>query len=151
MKSRGTQAKEERGAAMTTEANKELVRRYVELWNTGNLPLADEILAPEFVDHTHPGRAPGPESVKDEIKTFRAAFPDAQVDVEQMIGEADTVAFRFIARGTHQGTFGPFPPTGKEAVLTGMDFVRIADGKLVELWSSQDTLSWAKQLGLKFQ
>ena len=136
---------------MATEANKELVRRYVELWNTGNLALADEILAPELVDHTHPGRTPGPESVKDEVKTFRAAFPDAQVVVEQMIGEADTVAFRFIARGTHQGTFGPFPPTGKEVVLTGMDFVRIAGGKLVELWSSQDTLGWAEQLGLKFQ
>ena len=136
---------------MTTEANKELVRRYVELWNTGNLALADEILAPEFVDHTHPGRIPGPESVKDEVKTFRAALPDAQVVVEQMIGEADTVAFRFMPRGTHQGRFGPFPPSGKEVVLTGMDFVRIADGKLVELWSSQDTLSWAQQLGLKFQ
>ena len=136
---------------MAIEANKELVRRYVELWNTANLALADAIVAPAFVDHTHPGRIPGPESVKDEVKTFRAAFPDAQVVVEQMIGEAETVAFRFIARGTHQGRFGPFPPTGKEVVLTGMDFVRIADGKLVELWSCQDTLTWLQQLGLKLE
>jgi hypothetical protein len=35
---------------MGTEANKEIVRQYVELWNTGNLALADEIIAPDFHD-----------------------------------------------------------------------------------------------------
>jgi SnoaL-like polyketide cyclase len=66
-----------------------------------------------------------------------------------MIGEGDTVAFRFVLRGTHLGTFAGFPPTGKEDVLTGADFVRIADGKVVELWSIQEMLSWAQQLGFK--
>jgi len=51
--------------------------------------------------------------------------------------------------GTHLGTFAGFPPTGKEDVLTGADFVRIADSKMVELWSVQETLSWAQQLGFK--
>jgi steroid delta-isomerase-like uncharacterized protein len=136
---------------METEGNKALARRYVELWNTGHIALADEILAPAFVDHTHPDRPPGSESVKEEVTTFRAAFPDAQVRVEQMICEGDAIAFRFELRGTHQGTFGPFAPTGKQAVLTGMDFLRIADGKIVEVWSSQDTLAWAEQLGVTFQ
>ena len=133
---------------METERKKALAHRYIELWNTGNVALADEILAPTFVDHTHPDRPSGPESVKEEITTFRAAFPDAQVQVQQMIGEGDTIAFRFELRGTHQGTFGPFAPTGKQVVLTGMDFLRTADGKIVELWSTQDTLAWAEQLGL---
>jgi steroid delta-isomerase-like uncharacterized protein len=135
---------------MRTGANKALARRYVELWNTGNLALADEVLALDFVDHTHPELAPGSEAVKHEVAAFRTAFPDTHVTVEQMISESDTVAFRFVLRGTHQGTFGRFPPTGKEVVLTGMDFIRITDGKLVELWSSQDTLTWLQQLGLKF-
>jgi steroid delta-isomerase-like uncharacterized protein len=103
------------------------------------------------VDHTHPNRTPGPESMRQEAASFRAAFPDARVTIEQTICEDDIVAFRFVLRATHQGQFGPFPPTGKEVVLTGMDFVRIADGKLVELWSSQDTLSWVQQLGGKIQ
>ena len=136
---------------MDIEANKALVRRYVELWSTGNLAIADEILAPNYVDHTHPNAAPGPESVKEQVAEFRAGFPDAQIIIEQMIGEGDIVAFRFVLRGTHQGTFAGLPPTGKLDTLTGMDFIRIADGKMVELWSSQDTLSWAIQLGLKVQ
>ena len=136
---------------MGTTTNKALARRYVELWNTGNLALADEILSFDFVDHTHPELVPGLESVKQEVMAFRTAFPDAHLTVEQMISEGDTVAFRFVLRATHQGTFGRFPPTGKEVVLTGMDFIRIANGKPVELWSSQDTLTWAQQFGLKLQ
>lgn len=134
---------------MDIEANKTIVRRYIELWSTGNLSLADEILAADFVDHTHPHQTPGPESVKQEVKAFREGFPDARITIEQMIGEDDTVAFRFVLRGTHLGTFAGFPPTGKEDMLTGVDFIRIADGKMVELWSIQDTFSWAQQLGFK--
>ena len=136
---------------METERNKVLARRYVELWNTGNEALADEILALDFVDHSHPDQPPGPQNVKEEVASFRAAFPDAQLRVEQLISEGDTVAFRFELRGTHLGPFGSFAPTGKQVVLTGMDFLRIADGKIVEVWSSQDTLAWAQQLGLTFQ
>jgi steroid delta-isomerase-like uncharacterized protein len=131
------------------EANKTLVRRYIELWETGHLPLADEILAAEFIDHTHPDRPPGPEPVKQEVTTFRTAFPDAHATIEEMIGEGDLVAFRFVLRGTYLGPFAGFSPTGKVAIVTGVDFVRIADGKICELWSVQDTFSWAQQIGYK--
>lgn len=134
---------------MDLEANKALVKRYVEMWATGNVALADEILAAAYIDHTHPDQAPGPESVKQEVTAFRAGFPDARITIEQMIGEGDTIAFRFMLRGTHQGPFAGFAPTGKEVVLTGIDFIRIADGKMVELWSCQETLSWVLQLGAK--
>ena len=136
---------------MGTEANKMLVRRYVELYNTGNLALADEVIAPDFVDYTHPELRSGPEDVKNEVTSFRAAFPDAWISIEDIIGEGDTVAFRFVLQGTHQGTFAGLPATGKEVTVTGMDFIRIAEGKLVELWSNQDTLGWLQQLGLELK
>lgn len=134
---------------MDIEANKAIVRKYIELWSTGNRALADEILATDFVDHSHPEQLPGPESVKQEIKAFREGFPDASITVQQMVGEGDTVAFRFTLSGTHLGTFADFPPTGKTNTLTGVDFIRLADNKIVELWSVQDTLSWVQQLGIK--
>ncbi|GHO98081.1 hypothetical protein KSF_081290 [Reticulibacter mediterranei] len=132
---------------MDLEANKALVRRYIEMWETGNVALADEILAAEYVDHTHPDRTSGPESVKEEVLAFRAGFPDVRITIEQMISEENTVAFRFVLRGTHQGTFAGFAPTGREAILTGVDFIRIAEGMMVELWGCQETLSWVLQLG----
>jgi len=132
---------------VSVESHKSLAMKYIELWNTGNLAFADEVLAPDFVDHSHPEFSPGPTSVKQAIADFRAAFPDAHVTIEQMISEGDTVAIRLVLRGTHQATFAGFPPTGKQAVLYGMDFIRIANGKLVELWNCSDTLNWALQLG----
>jgi len=134
---------------MNIEMNKAIVRGYIELWSTGNLALADEVLAEDFVDHMRPSQAPGPESVKQEVKAFREGFPDARIIIEQIIAEGDTVAFRFMLQGTHRGMFAGYPPTGKEVVLIGVDFIRIAAGKIVELWSIQDTLRWAEQLGLK--
>ena len=134
---------------MNIENNKAVARGCIELWSTGNLILADEVLSKDFIDHLHPQQAPGPESVKQEVKAFREGFPDAHFTIEQMIAEGDTVAFRFTLRGTHQGTFAGFSPTGKQVTLIGVDFIRIAAGKIVELWSIQDTFSWAEQLGFK--
>lgn len=129
------------------DMNEALVYRYVELYNTCDLAIADEVIAADFVDHTHPELEPGPEAVKRMVADFRAAFPDAVGTVEQIIREGDMVAFRFTLRGTHQGTFGPLAPTGKQVEWTGMDFVRVAAGKFAELWSNQDSLGLLRQLG----
>ena len=114
---------------MDIEANKAIVRKYIELRSTGNLSLADEVLATDFVDHTHPEHLSGPESVKEEVKAFRAGFPDVSITVEQMVGEGDIVAFSFTLCGTHLGMFADFPATGKTNTLSGVDFVRLADYK----------------------
>ncbi|SRR5581483_2232429 len=134
---------------MAIDANKSLVARYVELYNTGDLAIADGVLAAHFVDYTHPEAKPGPEDVKRMVTQFRLAFPDAHVTIEDIICEGDTVAFRFTLSGTQQGQFGSIAPTDKKISWTGMDFVRIADGKIVELWSSQDSLAMLRQLGMK--
>jgi steroid delta-isomerase-like uncharacterized protein len=127
--------------------NKPWRETLVELWNTGNLALADEVLATDFVDYAHPEFTPDPQSVKQAVIDFRTGFPDAHVTTEHLMSEGDVVAMRNMIRGTHQGLFAGFPPTGKEVVLRGMGFIRIANGKMVELWNCQDTLSWVLQLG----
>src|SRR5947209_19109562 len=94
---------EYREQRMNIEANKAIVRKYLELWDTGNLALADEVLAPHFVDHLHPELAAGPESVKKEVAAFRAAFPDVKGTAEQMTGDGGAVACRLVLRGIHGG------------------------------------------------
>ena len=56
-----------------------------------------------------------------------------------------------LASRTHLGTFAGLPATGKIMTMTGMDFIRIANGKLAELWSNQDTLGLLQQLGLQLK
>ena len=134
---------------MDQTANKVLVRHYVELSNTGTLALADEVLDANFVDDAHPEFAPGPQGVKQAVMDFRTGFPDAHVTIKHMLCEGDMVALRAVFQGTHQAAFAGFPPTGKEVIFEGMDFIRIADGKLVELWTCQQTLDFLLQLGVK--
>jgi hypothetical protein len=62
------------------------------------------------------------ESVKQAFYTFREGFPNVRISIEQMI-EWDSVTFRFVLRNAHLEMFTRFPPTGKEDVLTGADFI----------------------------
>jgi predicted ester cyclase len=114
------------------------------------------------ISSTIPIPSARPAGVKAEVAALRVAFPDAMVTIEDMISEGDRVAVRFVLSGTHCGMWPPsggsdgqsesvrgFAPTGRQTTLTGMDFVRIAGGKIAELWSSQDTLGWLLQLGMK--
>jgi predicted ester cyclase len=50
--------------------------------------------------------------------------------------------------GTHQGEFMGIDPTGNRVTITGVDILRIADGKIVEHWGKFDDLSMMQQLGV---
>jgi predicted ester cyclase len=81
------------------------------------------------------------------VGSVGAEFTDTTLVVEGLIGEGDIVAFRFTLTGVHTGPFAGIAPTGRRFTLEGMDFVRVAGDKIVELWSNQDTLSLLRQLG----
>src|SRR5260370_4759240 len=108
---------------MDSEANKAIVRRYIEMWNTGEVALDDEVVAATHVDHAHP-EVSGPERVKQALLEFRAAFPDFRITIESLISEGDMVALLATLRRTHQG---------KEAASRVMWFIRLANAQIVEL------------------
>ena len=134
---------------MSTEDNKALVRRFFEeLWNQGNLVVADELMAPSHVHH-FPGKdIQGPDGVKQLVSGIRTALPDFHLSTDDVIAEADKGVMRFTIHGTHQGEGMGLPPTGKRVVYTGIDIFRIADGKIVERWGEVDMLGLLQQLGV---
>jgi len=79
---------------------------------------------------------------------FRTAFPDVRFTVEDQIADGDLLANRFTVRGTHQGEFMGIPPTGKQATVSGIDMIRVRDGKVVEHWVQMDQMGLMQQLGL---
>jgi steroid delta-isomerase-like uncharacterized protein len=114
---------------MSVEENKAFVQRYVEEpWNKGNVDALDELCAPNF----HLEGFGGVEEFKATIQTFRKSFPDLHFTVEEIIAEGDKVAYRWTARGTHQGEYQGIAPTGKTVTSTGITIIRIVDGKVVE-------------------
>lgn len=135
-----------------SEENKALIRRWMEeVWNKGRAEAIDEMLAEEGVAYglsDVSGQAlRGPEAFKPFVQSFRDAFPDIQISVEDTVAEGDKVAARCVVRGRHQGDTLGFAATGQRAEFTGMCIVRVADGQIVEAWNNFDFMAMFQQLG----
>jgi steroid delta-isomerase-like uncharacterized protein len=135
---------------MSTEQNKVLVRQMVEeVFNRGNISLADKFLAPDFVEREElpPGVPRGREGVKQLTAMFRSAFPDFKATIDDLIAEGDKVVIRQTWTGTHKGEFMGMPPTGKRMSIGVIDIIRIVGGKFVEHWGQMDSMGMMQQLG----
>ena len=134
---------------MSTEANKELVRRYQEAHNTNNLGALDAIVAADLIAHSlMPGLPSGLEGGKAVHGMVVAAIPDFRADIEDLIAEGDKVVARLTFRGTHTaGDFMGIPPSGRQFSFSATAIFRIADGKIVEHWGEEDSVGWLQQLG----
>jgi predicted ester cyclase len=132
------------------EHNKALVRRFTEeVYNRGNLDVADELLAPDFVDH---GQAAGEEghieAYKRWIADMRAASSDFHMSIEEQIAEGEKVVTRLISSGTleHSEPMG-LASTGTYIVIEYISIDRVVEGKIVEERTvSDDSPVWQQRL-----
>ena len=95
---------------------KEIIRRWNEEgWSGGKYELAHEIISPDMQVHGAGGQAVGmgPDGLIDLIKTWRTAFPDGRMEIDDLIVEGDTVAIRNTWYGTQSEEFYGIPPSGK--------------------------------------
>jgi predicted ester cyclase len=108
----------------------ELVRRlHSELLSARDPDVVDSFFAREFVSHNNPpGFPPGVEGVKRFFSMFRDAFPDVEVEIDEIVAEGDRVAVATTFTGTHQGELMGVAPTGRRVAVTGIDIVRVVDG-----------------------
>jgi steroid delta-isomerase-like uncharacterized protein len=130
--------------------NKDVSRRFTELFSSGDEALADSLLSPGVVFHgtAGDGELRGVDAMKQFVAAYRRAFPDARSTVEDQVAEGDKVVTRWRARGTHRGQLGPIAPSGHEFVMDGITIERIADGRIAEVWVARDELGLLSQLGV---
>lgn len=123
---------------MTVGANRALVARLIdEVFNGGRLELLDELAAPGMV-------AGG----KGYLAERRRRFPDLRYTVEDVIAEGDRVVTRLRMHGTDLGDFGGRAPTGRAVEADAVFIWRIAEGRVVDMWSLIDHRTVERQLGL---
>ncbi len=134
---------------MSAEGNTALLRRYVDqVWHQGNLSALDDFLAPGYRRHVSPTAQPlTREGQMQRLAGFRAAFPDAELTVEDVLADDDRLAFRSTLRGTHRGAFRGVAPTGSRVAGSLVDVVRIEEDRFVEQWGGPDVLDLPRQLG----
>src|SRR5262245_58068994 len=138
------------GKSMSIEHNTAVVRRWrQELWSSGHLAVADEIIAPDYVRHDpgDPFPARGPEDVKRIVTMLRTMLPDFCIQVEAVIAEGDIVVSRYTATATDSVGYMGMPPTGKTIRTSAMQMFRFSEGKIVESWAARDDLGTLRQLG----
>jgi steroid delta-isomerase-like uncharacterized protein len=136
----------------TLDANKALVRRWFEeVWNKGRAEAIAEMFAADGIAHGLSDDAgnplKGPGDFKPFHETFRGAFPDIEVIVEDTIAEGDRVAARCSVRGKHAGDHLGVAATNAPVDFSGISIVRIKDGKIVEAWNNFDFMRMNRQIG----
>lgn len=135
-----------------SDENVALIRRWFdEVWNKGREEAIDEMFAADGIAHglnNESGKIMrGPVDYKPFFRTFRSAFPEIEVVVEDTVAEGDKVAARCLVRGKHQSDSLGFAATGQSTEFTGITIVRIEKGKIVEAWNNFDFMTMYKQLG----
>jgi predicted ester cyclase len=118
---------------VSAEENKALVRRFFEeVYNRGNLDVADEVLAPDFAWKL-PGKDAPIEDYKQWVAKQLAASSDLHFSIEEQVAEGEKVVTRLIGSGTHdQKAFGGFAPSGVRITIEAIIIHRVVEGKIVE-------------------
>ena len=103
-------------------------------------------MAPGYIEHSEGFQ--GVEPFRQQIITFRAAFPDLHVTIEDLITDGGRFASRTTVTGTHTGDLMGMPATGKHISVQAVDIGRIENGQAKERWGGLDMYTLLTQLGV---
>ena len=126
---------------MSVEEHKELVRRWYEEGFYGDISIADEFFAPEWIrvhnDLERVEENMSTKRYKELTLIMREALPDGRWKVDRAFGEGNDLAVELTFSGTQTGMWFDNPPTGKTWKLTYHMFLKFESKKMVEMaWPS---------------
>jgi predicted ester cyclase len=132
------------------EQDKTRIQEFIDrVFNQHDVDAAGEYMAADVVDHNPwPGSPATLQGFKDGTKAFFAGFPDAHIEIDEILSDGDKLVIRSRLIGTNSGPFMGMPPTGKRAEVEGIDIVRMVDGLQVEHWGIFDAAAMLQQLGV---
>lgn len=126
---------------------KPITDKYVEVWNNGNVAELDAIMDPNYVYHANNSpEVNGRDGMKKVITSFRTAYPDLKLVLEDEIFSENKAVGRWHITATNTGS-GEMPPTGKSVDWWGIAILHFSNGKLKEEWTAYDNQSLMEQLG----
>ena len=123
----------------TAAANARLVRLVIEeIWNGGNLDLADHLFASDYFNHGGiiPDMVRGPEAIKISVVMYRTAFPSFRVAIVDLLAQGSIVALHWVAHSTSRRSKVNDQRSGEPQsdTLSGMMFARLSAGAIQESW-----------------
>jgi steroid delta-isomerase-like uncharacterized protein len=132
----------------SSDANLTLVRAGFEHFNSGDLDACLALAAPDLIMNLAelPEPIRGREAWREGAAMIRRAFPDLRAHIEDIFAAGDRVAVRLRFRGTHDGEYLGYPPTGRTIEYVSHEFYRVADGLIAEEWICSDTATLFRQI-----
>jgi steroid delta-isomerase-like uncharacterized protein len=128
--------------------NIEIITRFEQGFRTGDKATIDELCAPDLVDHNPaPDQEPTLAGFRQKVAGFNAIFPDLEEDLQDIIASGDTVATRWAVTGSQRLQFMGIPADGQTIRVEGMNFYRLKDGRVTDIWTQFDGLGMMQQLG----
>lgn len=134
-------------------ANRQLLDRYVERYNAGDLDGVIDLYAENAVQNMPDGSFEGRSAIRERLARELDAFPDVTHTVRSFVEQDDSFCDEWTFAGTHTRPFllpdgTELPPTGKRVEIAGMEFVQVRDGKVVINTLYYDNMAVAVQLGV---
>ena len=123
-------------------------RMFDEIINNGNLDVADELFAENYVDHGPMGEMQGVPAFKELVAMWRAAVPDVRCTVEDWFESGEMCAWNVRVSGTHTGEMMGIPPTGKSFAYVTPNIGRFENGRAAEHWADQGMFQFLTQIGV---
>lgn len=130
--------------------NLEVMNKFVEFINTGNVELGQSIISSEVIFYapTSPQPMHGFQSYIAVLDMMRGAMPDIMWTAEEFIANEDKVVVRFSMTGTQTNPFMGIPPTGKKINVTAMNIYELKNGKIIREHGLPDLFTLLNQLGV---
>jgi len=139
---------------MSAEENAKLARSLYDMFNKGDIDgmVAQAAESVEVMGVPSGMTLHGPEGMRQYTQSWASAFPDAQIEITNVVVSEDSAVVEFRGRGTHTGPLvgpqGEISPTGKAVDVPFCDIYQIKEGKITSLRSYFDTATLMGQLGL---
>lgn len=134
----------------TQDKNKAVIRKFIDGYNSRNLDVFEELVAPDYYDNLFQQK--GRDKFKKMFTMAFQGFPDWYEAIQDIVAEGDKVWVWIKATGTHLNEWDLFgvsvPPTGNKIEMNMVFIWRLENGKLVEGWEVDDNLEILKQMGV---
>ena len=134
---------------MSADNRANIRRLYDEVWNKRKLEVLSELVSPSHALHgpSFSGSAIGPEAYKLRVSAFYVGFPDLHWTIEDTVAEKEKVVVCWTFSGTHKGDYMGVPATNKKVSVDGMTIHHMANGRIMDSYSTWDALGLLQQLG----
>ena len=133
---------------LASSGNIEILTRLEHAFRAADLATIDELCDPHLVDHNPaPDHEPTLAGLEQKVAFFKAIFPDLEEDLQDIIASGNTVATRWVVTGSLQQEFMGIPASGQTIRVEGMNFYRLKDSRVTDIWTQFNGVAMMQQLG----